>query len=239
EAGGDGLEVDGLEAVGFFGGEAGVTQEIAVAGGVDEEGGGDGAASGAVLDHGGGDAGGVAGGGDAAGGEEDADGGVFADELVELGGEFGAVEAELAAVDGGDFLERAAAAEAFDDFKGEAADDGAGAGGVVDGVPFVDLGGDGHAAEQGGLLDEGDGEAEAGGAHGGEDSGAGTADDAEVGLMADGGVAGGFVDAGRGAGRGHGSTMRREVRRLKAGVVEQSNHVMEKTHDRGAGFSGR
>src|SRR5690606_1646486 len=38
EAGGDGLEVDGLEAVGFFGGEAGVTQEIAVAGGVDEEG---------------------------------------------------------------------------------------------------------------------------------------------------------------------------------------------------------
>src|SRR5690606_24606466 len=57
--------------------------------------------------------------------------------------------------------------------------------------------------------------------------------------MADGGVAGGFVDAGRGAGRGHGSTMRREVRRLKAGVVEQSNHVMEKTHDRGAGFSGR
>ena len=90
-------------------------------------------------------------------------------------------------------------AEAFDDFAGESADDGNGAGSVADGVPFIDLRGGGHAAEDCVLLDDGDGESEAGGAHGGEHAGAGTADNAEVGLVADGDGACGFLDQGHAA----------------------------------------
>lgn len=150
-----------------------------------------------------------------------------AHEVVEFDGEFGAVETELSAMDGGDFLEDAAATEAFDDFEGESADDLARAGGVVDGVPFVDLRGGRHAAEDGVLLDEGDGEAEARGADGGEDSGAGAADDAEVGFVTNGDGAGGFVDM------GHLISVRGRSAGLKREASEQSNHVIDKTHDFG------
>lgn len=228
-AGDDGLEIDGLEDGGFFGGEAGVAEEIAVARGVDVERGGYRAASGAVFDNRGGDARAFAGGGYATGGEEDADA-VRAHEVVEFDGEFGAVETELSAVNGGDFPEDSAAAEPFDNLAGESADDLACAGGVVDGVPLVDLRGDGHAAEEGVLLDDGDGEPEAGGADGGEHAGAGTADDAEIGFMADGDGAGGFLEETHDRAD---VTMRQRGERLKKVGVVESNHVIDKTNDFG------
>jgi hypothetical protein len=109
-----------------------------------------------------------------------------ANEVVEFHREFGAVEIELRAMNGVNFSEYSTTAKAFDDLLGESADDGVRPGRVVDGVPFVDLSGDGHAAEEDVLFNEGDGKSETRGAHRSEDTRARAADYAKIGFMADG-----------------------------------------------------
>jgi len=96
------LHIDGLEDFGFPSGEAGTTEQVAIARGVDEDSSEEAAASGFVLDDCRRDAISFAGSGSQSRTEEKPDA-VLTDEGIELKGELSAVETELPAVHGRDF----------------------------------------------------------------------------------------------------------------------------------------
>ena len=203
------LHVYGLEDFGFPSGEACPTEQVAIAGGVDEDTGEEGAAAGFVLDDRRVDAIPFADSGSEPRTEEKPDA-VLTDERVEFKGKFRAVETELPAMHRRDLHERAPRPEPLDHFHRQSPDDLFFLAGITDRMPLVHLGGGRAAAEDGILFDESNGKPETRRPDGGKDPGAGAAHDAQIASPDDGGLAGrfrqGFVDGGRA--HGHGITQR-------------------------------